>query len=414
MSLPSKTQISVPSHYTIGDSLDWAPPWIDVELWVELPFWLMVENATIQVQLEGHTFPIGIHDNYFNLYAEEVTDSQFSVLYRGPKKNQEELPKQLRDAIMQKADASLMWRKSKTYLKVGTRCNEDVWKAAGTKEIPRMNEAKRYLSELCRAHIPVINKLIQAYRLATYDYFAYEVAPWDVPHWSINHNGSGVSSTLVCYRDWDGKPFTFPMSAPEKATIYQLIPAEGLQNQISFASSPGELELLDALNLMERGDYSSAVRRITTAIEVIVEAVAEKAVEAAKGKAAAEKFLKDTRMRFDQRLKTYQTLTKRSLSAALKKNLDETRKLRHRIVHAGYRIGPAEHGPAQKAVDVGRWTFNWFEDNKARADVREKRVAYRSLGRDLGAGIFPCEITPDGIVISPCPSEPDFGGPEAP
>jgi hypothetical protein len=234
--LPSKTQISIPSHYTIGDRLDWAAPWIDVELWVELPFWLMVENAAIQVQLEGHTFPIAIHDNYFNLYADEVTDSQSTVLYRGPKKNQEELPKQLRDAIIQKPDARLMWRKSKTYLKVGTRCNEDVWNAAGTKEIPRTNEVRRYLSDLCRAHIPVISKLIQAYRLATYDYFAYEVAPWDVPTGlSITMEaGSHTKDDAACYylilknigSNWRTlRPIDSPVKTPKKLSPLEVNPS---------------------------------------------------------------------------------------------------------------------------------------------------------------------------------------------
>ena len=402
MAQSSKARGSIPSQYTIGDGLNWASPWIDVELWVELPFWLMVDNATIQVQAEGHNFPIAVHDNYFNLYAGEVTESQSTVLYRGPIKKQEELSEQLKAAIRENPNVPLMWRKSKTYLKVGTRCNEDVWNAAGKDEIPTANEAKLYLVELCRAHIPVINKLIRTYRLATYDYFPYEVAPWDVPHWAVDHAGSWVLSTLVGYHDWDVKPFITTKDEPEKMAFYQLIQGQELQSQASFVPSPGELELLDALNLMERGDYSGAVRRITTAIEVIVEAVAEKAVEAAKGKAAAQKFLKDTRMRFDQRLETYQSFTKRSLPAVLKKNLSETRKLRHRIVHGGYRIGPSERGRAQKAVDVGRWAFNWFEDDKARSDAREKRVAYRSLGREMPAGIFPSKITADGIVLSPC------------
>lgn len=80
-----------------------------------------------------------------------------------------------------------------------------------------------------------------------------------------------------------------------------------------------------------------------------------------------------------------------------------TRKLRHRIVHKGYRIGPNERGHAQRAVDTGRWTFNWFEDNKQRYEIREKRIAFRGLGRDLAVGIFPSVITTDGVVISMYP-----------
>jgi hypothetical protein len=212
--------------------------------------------------------------------------------------------------------------------------------------------------------IPVINKLISAYRLATYDYFAFEVSPWDVPHWHIERDGQAISATLLSYREWDGKPLIYKFNDPSaKPKVYQLIETDELQKSISIAPTSGELELLDALNLMETGDYSGAVRRVTTAMEVIVEAVAGKAMEAAKGKQAAVKFLKDTRMRFDERVKRYQTLTGRKTPSGLLGRLKETRDLRHRIVHGGYRIEPGERGIAQKAVDTGRWTYNWFEND---------------------------------------------------
>ena len=312
---PSAT--GVPNHYMVGDNLKWNAPWIKVLLWTELPFWLMVDNTALVIEFEGHKFPVTIHDNYFELFFGEATDSRTTVGYRGPIKKPEDLPPLVKQAMDQHPNGPHMWRKCKTYLKVESKCNEDVWNAANKKEIPRANEATLYLSELCRAHIPVVNKLIKAYRLVTYDYFAFEVAPWDVPRWAIEREGHSISSTLVSYRDWDAKPHIYKFGdLSEKPKTYQLIEAEDLRNQLCLVPTPGELELLDALNLMERGDYSGAVRRVTTAIEVIVEVVAGAAVEAASGKQAAEKFLKDTRMRFDERLKMYQKLTGRKLSAS--------------------------------------------------------------------------------------------------
>jgi hypothetical protein len=392
---------SIPEHYTIGDNLKWDAPWINVRLWTELPFWLMVDNTTVLVECEGHEFPVAIHDNYFELFFGMATDSRATALYRGPFKEREELSPMLKQAMDQKPDVPYMWRKCKTCLKVESRCNEDVWNAASNEELSRKNAAKLYLAELCRAHIPVINRLIKGYRLATYDYFAFEVSPWDIPKWYIEHDGNLISSTLLSYREWDGKPLIKPKDLSGKPEVYSLIEADDLRNQISFVPTPGELELLDSINLMERGDYSGAVRRITTAIEVILEAVAGKAMEVAKGKQAAEKFLKDTRMHFDERLKSYQKLTGRQVSGALLQTLKETRALRHQIVHGGYRIGPSERMRAQKAVDTGRWLFNWFENDQTRRDIREKRIAYRSLGRDLVAGVFRPKITVDGVVLSP-------------
>jgi hypothetical protein len=408
--LPNATT-QIPEHYTIGDRLNWDAPWIKVRLWTELPFWLMVDNTTMAVTYEGHEFQFSIHDNYYQLFFGECTDSRASVGYCGPRKKDEDLPPSVKEAMATRPGGPYMWRKCKTYLKVESRCNEDVWNAAGEGEIPRVNEAKLYFSELCRAHIPVINALIRAYRLSTYDYFAFEVSPWDVPHWCIERDGHSKTSTLVSYRDWDGKPVIFKsLDMSQEPEVYKLIDANVLRNQISLVATAGEFELLDALNLMERGDYSGAVRRVATAIEVIVEAVAGKAVEAASGKPAAEKFLKDTRMRFDERVKRYQKLTGRNAPTTSLKTLKETRDLRHKIVHGGYRIGPGEHGKAQKAVDSGRWLFNWFENDAKRRDVREKRIAVRSLGRDLTAGVFSPKITPDGVMLSPIPTTPGFGG----
>jgi hypothetical protein len=397
-----KITTPIPEHYIVGDRLNWDAPWINIHLWTELPFWLMLDNSTVPINCEGHEFPIAIHDNYFELFFGVATDSRVSVGYRGPFKKHDDMPPAVKQAMAQHPNGPYMWRKCKTYLKVESRCNEDVWNAASGEESPRKNEAKLYLSELCRAHIPVVNGLIQAYRLATYDYFAFEVAPWDVPLWIVERDGSAISSTLVGYREWDGTPLIYKFNDPsEKPKVYKLIESGDLRNQIPLAATPGELELLDALNLMERGDYSGAVRRVVTAIEVIVEDIVGKAMETAKGKQAAEKFLKDSRMRFDERLKEYQKLSGRTIPGTSLKTLRETRDLRIKIVHGGYRIGPGEREKAQKAVDTGRWIFNWFENDKDRRNIRENRIAFRSLGRDLTAGIFRPKITPDGVVLSP-------------
>jgi hypothetical protein len=157
---------------------------------------------------------------------------------------------------------------------------------------------------------------------------------------------------------------------------------------------------LDALNLIERGDYSGAVRRVTTAIEVVVDAVVERALIASEGEAAATKFLKDTRTNFNRRVTKYETLSGRTMPQPLRKTLAATRELRHEIVHKGYRITSAEHGRASHAVDTGRWLFNWFEDDQTRRNVREKHIALRSLGRDLSYAIFRGHIEPEGVVVT--------------
>jgi hypothetical protein len=85
---PSTT---IPEHYTIGDRLNWDAPWIVVRLWTELPFWLMVDNARVAVTYGDHEFKIAIHDDYYELFFGESTDSRMSVGYRGSRKEREDL-----------------------------------------------------------------------------------------------------------------------------------------------------------------------------------------------------------------------------------------------------------------------------------------------------------------------------------
>jgi hypothetical protein len=236
--------------------------------------------------------------------------------------------------------------------------------------------------------------------MATYDYFPFEVAPWDVPRWLIEHGGECVPCLLVPYRHWDMKPLMH-LAKGADPTLYKLISGTDLQARISAVPTSGELELLDAINLMERGDYSGAVRRITTAIEVVLEATMFRLIEAAEGAEAARTYLK--KANFPSRLERYGTISGRTIDDQLKAELTETRRLRHRIVHEGFRIHFSDRGRAQRSVDTGRWIFNWIEDNQERRKVREHRIGLRSIGRDIASSIFSAKITPDGVTVEPLP-----------
>jgi hypothetical protein len=52
-----------PKEGAEGGDLNWTAPWIDVCLWVELAFWLMVNNTAIDIEVEGHKFRVALHDN---------------------------------------------------------------------------------------------------------------------------------------------------------------------------------------------------------------------------------------------------------------------------------------------------------------------------------------------------------------
>ncbi len=390
-----------PDSYYVGQELNWEAPWVDVSLRVELPFWLMMANATILTEVEGHTFPIHVTGETFELFGGEVRDSKFTSIYQGPLKERDELSKGIQDVLRARPELNILWRKCKTVLRIDSRCNGDVWSrltnSGEAGELSSHAGEKLYAEELCRAHIPVINRLIRSYRLASYDYFAFEVAPWDVPVWYIMRGNEMVRCLLVPYRGWDHRPL---ITRGENTMFYELVDGARVQEHLLIVETPGELELLDAVNLMERGDYSGAVRRVTTAIEVVVEAVVGKEIERAEGNAVATNFLNATRMNFKRRIDKYQSLTGRTLLQGLSATLDETRKLRHRIVHGGYRISAGERGRAQRAVDTGRWIFNWFENDAQRSKTREKQIGLRSLGRDLTYGVFRSKITAEGVTVS--------------
>src|ERR1700743_1306332 len=46
-----------PKSYAVGQDLNWDAPWAQVVLRVELPFWLLLDNVDLTVNVEGHDFP---------------------------------------------------------------------------------------------------------------------------------------------------------------------------------------------------------------------------------------------------------------------------------------------------------------------------------------------------------------------
>jgi hypothetical protein len=395
--LPAKSaeKTKIPGSYWVGQELDWQAATVAVELHVELPYWLMVPDCTQNVEVNGHTFLVDIRDDYVELYLNVIGDSKSTCLYAGP-------PQMVRpdvQKLIEQSKAPTMRRKCKTVLLIHSDCNKDVLVASAEKD-RRKRSAYLHLQSFCEAHLDIVNRLIQQYRLSTYDYFAYELSPWDIPIWFVKSGTDSIRIVLQDYATWDEKPVIVSGGTKER---YKLIEPSELQTALTVQPSAGEFELLDALNFMERGDYSDAVRRITTAIEAQTEFALRQELLKNHSLQDVEKTLKDTRTNFPERLRLYQETSGRKLSDALVKELDTTRDLRHLIVHSGKRIGFNERGQAQRSVDTGRWIFNWLENQPARRDVRERRIGMRSLGRHLS--FYYTEVTPAGVVVH----KPDFG-----
>jgi hypothetical protein len=380
----------ISESYWIGQELDWGAAATPVELRVELPYWLMVPDCSQDVVINAHKFAVDIKAHYAEVYANAILDSRSSCIYIGP-------PGRLRPDLQKAIDKSkttILPRKCKTVLRIHSDCNSDVL-AACSEQRGRLTAARMYLKSFCEAHLEVINHLIQQYRLSTYDYFAYELSPWDTPIWFVCQGRDYIRIVLQEYAEWDQKPVMTNSSGASEAC--KLIEPSQLKAALSTHPSEGEFELLDALNFMERGDYSDAVRRITTAIEAQTEAVLRKELLKRYSLWVVEKRLKASENDFPGRLRQYQRLSRRKLPKALNKELETTRTLRHSIVHRGKRITFNDRGQAQKSVDTGRWVFNWLENQPARRDVREKKIGMCSLGRHFS--LYDAEITAAGVIV---------------
>lgn len=330
----------------------------------------------------------------WELHANLVSFSRESVIYVGQRTYDGLRPDLARGLLSN--NTTHAWRPCRSVLRIESRCNEHVLSLLRdeSRESERVKRAAReYLSAMAKVHLPVVNRLIQSYRLATYDYFPFEVSPWDVPFWYCISPKGFEHVRLLTYAAWDGLP-----RDAQTHDSWRLITPEALQEAIGVEWDPAEFELVDAVNRMERGDYSGAVRRVATAIEAEVARVFREELLARMDLAEAEAILRGTRNNFPERLRQYEELATRTLTPALKQELEATRSLRHDIVHRGKRIDFHERGVAQRSVDTGKWIFNWLQRQEGRTRVRDKRIAFRSLGRDFD--LFRGGIDADGATVT--------------
>ena len=147
--------------YWVGQQLAWEADLVPVVLFVELPYWLMVPDCPLAVVVREHEFRVEVRSGLCALHAEEVLDSQRSCIHIGP--NHANLDPKLRKYI-DEHDIPVLSRKCKTVLRIHSRCNGDVLSA--TQDEERQRVAHLYLKALWEAHIEIVNKLVQQYRLA--------------------------------------------------------------------------------------------------------------------------------------------------------------------------------------------------------------------------------------------------------
>jgi hypothetical protein len=388
-----------PEQYAYGDGIDWSSPLQEVTLYVELPYWLMLPPGRIDVQWCEASFQVYVCGPWMEVFAHEFVDSRVTQLHQGPLDGWEPPPDVA--SVIAENKVPIMRRRCKTVLRFTSRAHAGAFPLPEKQATP---EQQTYWASLCDAHLPVVNEVIQRYRLTTYDYFAYELSPWDVPVWSLKHGGVGYRAVLVPYKSWDTKPVQLedpetPGDSPVPVT-FQWATCDEVAAWSTADATPGEFDLLDARSLMERGDYTGAVRRTVTAVEAVVGWAHLQALEADYSvEEAAERHTK-TDNDFPGRLRQWRRLAKPEIAEVEFTEFETTRKIRHEIVHKGRRLGYDERGRAQRAIDTSRWLYNKIEKKPERARLRDYGVQ-KSLGRLALTPMFPSATTAEGIKLRP-------------
>ena len=389
----------------VGDQLDWSSPMVDVELLVELPFWLMMDSYEVHLPYQGAAIRVRLRDDYSQLFAGQVQDSGRTIVYQGPEAELQRLPAEVVEYVEQEGALD---RPCRSMFGFASRAHSDVFDAVAhewNENAPprRANEARTYLASLCEAHIPVINELVQRYRLATYDHFAYEVNPWDVPLWMVKSGPVGGMVCLMDYAGWDRRPVIRDQDrtgdpkagvTPFRFTDLNTLLGVSLQD-----ANSGEFDLLDARSLMERGDYTGAVRRSVTAIEAAVEAALREEFLKRYPPAEVERRLKASETDYPGRYRQWKKLSGVIVGQEVEDAFEDTRKIRHHIVHRAHRLTHADRGAAQKSVDTARWLFNRIEGKPQRELLRERGTVLRSLGRAALAPRFAVASDASGIRV---------------
>jgi hypothetical protein len=395
---------SPPQSYFVGDQLDWESPLLSVHLVVELPFFLMMNPSVVRINHGSTTHRLHVAENDVEVFVGQFRDSRRLCGYQGHEPDKFESRSDI-----QELGVPLIPRQQRTTVSFQARCHEGILRSAGDMSDPSKSRlAGQYLASLCEAHLPILNELVRRYRLTTYDYFAYQVSAWDVPIWHVRVGPTAhVSVVLFDYAGFEARPLIYaeglmPGNTPTEAQEHvplTLIDGAALESLDPNTGVPGEDDLLDARNLMERGDYSGAVRRTTTAIEALVEHVLRVELQKAYGASEVEVKLFASQNDFPGRYRQWKRLSGAEVSSQLEDNLEVTRTLRHEIVHKGRRITFEERGTAQRCVDTGRWMFNHIERDPTRRNLRENNNTVRAIARPTLAFRFPVEDTSDGFIV---------------
>lgn len=389
-----------------GSCLDWSSPKVDVQLYVELPFWLMTPDGVFDVTHEATTLKVEVVNDCEEgqVTTRHLKNHTSTVFIRRPG---EEPPSAINELIRASREGC-SFRVCRTMLVFQTKVLRSVLEAVRGTHL-QQTHAAMYLTSMAVGHLPFANALITAYRRASYDPFVQDVTEATVPTWFVRWGDEFIRASVYPYCDHEYRPH---LPTPDGGEVpLNLATRESVVTFLATSETPGEAILLDAWSYYYSGRFGDSIRALVTAIEVLLEAKVAELLRA-KGRNDGEVVaaLKATATKFLTRLNEYVQLSGRTIpgpqlswvyyvnGVRLRQELIDTRELRHRIVHGGHRMDPHAYGSMQRALETMTGLFGWLDGDEQSAARRFSNYQLKSGLR--GRVVFCVDYTADGADVA--------------
>ena len=398
-------QVSIPEAAWPGMTLNWGSPLREIQLHAELPFWLLVADCGLRVTVRDCTLELSV--------SGRAMEIQKGILFRDSHANTamiekaEGEPSDRATAILKGKQSRFIFRETRTLISIKTNVLEDAL-AAIQEQGRRRLDAEFYFRSFVHAHLPFLNKTINAYRRAGNDPFTAEVTEWDIPVWYVDDGENFIPILLIPYKGLDQGPLMIIPSGEASPTVF--VQPSDVEKALELPEIPGEVDLLDAWSLYYRGRQSDSIRSLITSIEVLLEArLREHLTKEGFTEAQVESRLNESWNNFQARLTEYTRVSRRRVpgpilsiipyinGVRLHEELEQVRALRHKIVHEGERISYPFHGPMQRAMETMTWLFNWLAESPPPRGRRLEGDPLKTSMRGVLALAY--EYTVRGIVV---------------
>jgi hypothetical protein len=401
----SPSPVAIPEAVWPGVTLNWGSPFREILLHAELPFWLLVADCSLRVTVGDCTLELSITSSAIEIQrgkAYKDSHSNTAIIEKVEGKPSDRAAAIL--AGMKQSGFTL--RTTRTLISIKTNVLEDAIAAIQDGGRRRV-DAQMYFRSFVHAHLAFVNKTINAYRRAGADPFTAEVTEWDIPVWYIDVDESFIPISLIPYKELDTPPL---IARTGETSAITFVNGNDIEEALNLPEVPGEVDLLDAWSLYYRGRQSDAIRSLITSLEVLLEAkLREHLSRVGLTEAQVESRLDESWNNFQARLAEYTRVSRRRVpgpilsvipyinGVRLRDELEQVRRLRHKIVHEGERISYPFHGQMQRAMETMTWLFNWLAES---SPPRGRRLEGDPLKTSMrGVLLLAYEYTSAGVIV---------------